>query len=75
MLNYILRRTAYSVLIIIGVVMMTFLLFQLGAGDPAAAALGKDARPQEIDSLRRKLGSDLPLFWGYDCKSECKRWC
>ena len=73
MLNYILRRTAYSVLIIIGVVMMTFVLFQLGAGDPAAAALGKDARPQEIDSLRRKLGSDLPLFWGYDCKSEAYR--
>ena len=73
MLNYILRRTAYSVLIIIGVVMMTFVLFQLGAGDPAAAALGKDARPQEIDSLRRKLGSDLPLFFGISCKSEAYR--
>ena len=73
MFNYILRRTAYSVLIIIGVVMMTFVLFQLGAGDPAAAALGKDARPQEIESLRRKLGSDLPLFWGFNCMSEAYR--
>ena len=60
----------YSVFIIIGVVMMTFVLFRMGAGDPAAAALGKDARPQEIDSLRRKLGSDLPLFFGYLCRSE-----
>lgn len=50
--------------------MMTFVLFQLGAGDPAAAVLGKDARPQEIDSLRRKLGGDLPLFFGFSCVSE-----
>lgn len=70
MFNYILRRTCYSVLIITGVLMLTFVLFQLGAGDPAAAVLGKDARPQEIDSLRRKTGSDLPLFFGYWCRSE-----
>ena len=70
MLKYILRRMGYSVFIIIGVVMMTFVLFRMGAGDPAAAALGKDARPQEIDSLRKKLGSDLPLFFGYLCRSE-----
>ena len=74
MLNYILRRTGYSVLIIAGVVMMTFVLFQLGAGDPAAAALGKNARPHEIDALRRKLGGDLPLFFGHFCRSEAYRW-
>ena len=70
MFNYILRRTCYSVFIIAGVLMLTFVLFQLGAGDPAAAVLGKDARPQEIDSLRRKTGSDLPLFFGHWCLSE-----
>ena len=53
--------------------MMTFVLFQLGAGDPAAAVLGKDARPQEIDSLRRKLGGDLPMFFGFSCSSEAYR--
>jgi peptide/nickel transport system permease protein len=73
MFNYILRRTCYSVLIITGVLMFTFVLFQLGAGDPAAAVLGKDARPQEIDSLRRKTGSDLPLFYGHFCRSEAYR--
>ena len=73
MFRYILRRLGYSVFIIIGVVMVTFILFRLGAGDPAAAALGKDARPQEIDALRRKLGSDLPLFFGFRCKSEAYR--
>ena len=73
MLNYILRRTGYSVLVVLGVLMLTFVLFQLGAGDPAAAVLGKDARPYEIEMLRRKMGADLPLFFGYWCKSEAYR--
>ena len=70
LLKYILRRTGYSVLIIAGVVLFTFLLFNLCSGDPAAAVLGKNATPAEIDSLRRELGSDLPLLWGRKCRTE-----
>ena len=68
--KYILRRTGYSVLIIAGVVFFTFLLFNLCSGDPAAAVLGKNATPAEIDALRRELGSDLPLLWGRQCRTE-----
>ena len=64
MLNFIIRRTLYSVLILLGVVLLTFALFNVAAGDPAAAVLGKNARPEEVDSLRRELGADLPLFYG-----------
>ena len=64
LLKYIIRRTGYSVLIIAGVVLFTFLLFNLCSGDPAAAVLGKNATPVEIESLRRELGSDLPLLYG-----------
>ena len=70
LLNYILRRTGYSLLIIAGVVLFTFLLFNLCSGDPAAAVLGKNATPAEIESLRRELGSDLPLLFGRKCKTE-----
>ncbi len=70
MLRFILRRTAYSVLIVIGVVLLTFLLFNVGAGDPAAAVLGKNARPAEVEALRRELGGDLPLLFGFDCRTE-----
>lgn len=70
MWNFILRRTFYSILILFGVVLLTFLLFNVSAGDPAAAVLGKNARPAEVDSLRRELGADLPLFWGKKCRSE-----
>ena len=49
MVEYILRRSGYSLLIILGVLMLTFLLFNVGAGDPAGAVLGKNATPAEIE--------------------------
>ena len=73
MFEFILRRTAYSLLIVLGVLILTFLLFNVGAGDPAGAVLGKNASASEIESLRRRLGSDLPLFYGHYCRSEAFR--
>ncbi|MBO4490887.1 MAG: ABC transporter permease [Lentisphaeria bacterium] len=64
MLSYILRRSGYSILIIFGVLIVTFLLFRVAAGDPAAAVLGKNPSPEEVELMREKLGSDKPLFWG-----------
>ena len=73
MLNFILRRLGYSLLVIFGVMLLTFALFNLAAGDPAAAALGKDAKPEEIESFRRELGADLPLFYGHERRTEAFR--
>ena len=64
MFSYILRRAGYSILILFGVLIVTFLLFRVAAGDPAAALLGKSPSPDEVELLREKLGSDKPLFWG-----------
>lgn len=69
MLKYIIRRTFYSIWVIFGVLLLTFALFNLASGDPAAAVLGKNAEPAEVESLRRELGSDLPLFYGELCKT------
>ena len=70
MWNFIVRRTFYSLLILFGVVLLTFLLFNVSAGDPAGAVLGKNARPAEIEALRQELGADLPLLWGRKCRTE-----
>ena len=64
MLRFILRRTAYSLLILVGVAVLTFVLFRMAAGDPSATLLGKNPRPEEVERLRADLGADRPLFWG-----------
>ena len=64
MLRYILRRIAYSLLIIAGIMILTFLLFRLSAGDPAATVLGKNPAPAELEAMREELGTDKPLFFG-----------
>lgn len=69
MLNYILRRTLYSFWVIVGVLLLTFVLFNMASGDPAAAILGKNARPEEIEALQDELGSNLPLFYGRLCRT------
>ena len=75
MLNYILRRSFYSIWVIVGVLALTFILFNMSAGDPAAAVLGKNALPEEIENFRRSIGGDLPLFFGKNCKTEAfPRW-
>ena len=70
MLNFICRRLAHSCLVILGVMLLTFVLFQMAAGDPATAVLGKNPKPLEIENLRRELKSDLPMFYGHWRKSE-----
>lgn len=73
MVEFVLRRLGYACLIVLGVLLLTFLLFNVGAGDPAGAILGKNATPVEIDAMRRRLGSDLPLFYGHFCRTEAYR--
>ena len=64
MLRYILHRVAYSLLIIAGIMILTFLLFRLSAGDPAATVLGKNPAPADLEEMREELGTDKPLFYG-----------
>lgn len=70
MLRYIIKRTLYSALIIVGVMIITFMLFKVAAGDPAATVLGKNPTPSELESLRDELGSNKPLFFGKWKKTE-----
>ncbi|MBE6356786.1 MAG: ABC transporter permease [Lentisphaerae bacterium] len=67
MIKYIFRRTFYSLWVIFGVLLLTFALFNVASGDPAAAVLGKNASVADVESFRRELGSDLPLFYGRFC--------
>ncbi|HEY0607898.1 MAG TPA: ABC transporter permease [Herpetosiphonaceae bacterium] len=58
MLRYIIRRLAGLLVVFVGVSVITFTLAQLVPVDPAAAALGQNARDEQIEAFRRQYGLD-----------------
>ena len=60
MIRFILRRLAGLVFVMIGVSIITFALSQLVPIDPAASALGQNAREDQIQAYRKELGLDQP---------------
>jgi peptide/nickel transport system permease protein len=70
MLKYFFNRLFFSCFIVIGVMLLTFVLFKLAAGDPAAALLGKNPSAREIEDMRMELGSDKPIIYGKWRKTE-----
>lgn len=66
--EYLLRRLALSILVILGVMMVTFVVSRLIPGDPARLYLGPRANPEKIEEVREQLGLNDPLpkqFFNY----------
>ncbi|MFH1262170.1 MAG: ABC transporter permease [Pseudomonadota bacterium] len=61
MTAYILRRIVHAVPIILGVALVTFVIFHFAGGDPVLALAGKHATVQEVEALRHEYGFDRPL--------------
>ncbi|MEZ4660435.1 MAG: ABC transporter permease [Caldilineaceae bacterium] len=65
MTRFIIRRLAGLIFVLLGVSTMTFMLAQLVPVDPAANALGQNARPEQIEAYRVKMGLDRPVVEQY----------
>jgi len=65
MLRFILRRIAGLIFVLIGVSIITFALSQIVPIDPAASALGQNAREDQIQAYRKELGLDRPAIVQY----------
>lgn len=61
MFAYIIKKTAYGLLVMLGVVSLIFVLFNILPGDPARMMLGQNADQESIDLLHKELGLDKPL--------------
>ena len=61
MLRYMARRLAASVLILIGVSVVTFGLTFLIPADPVRMIAGRSASPATVESIRHQLGLDRPI--------------
>lgn len=61
MIQYIIKRTAYGLLVLLGVVFVVFVLFSLANVDPARMTLGQRADLATVENVRKEFNLDLPL--------------
>ena len=64
MWTFIARRLLQSVVVVIGVTLISFIALQVG-GDPTYLFVSERATPQEIELVRHALGFDRPLHVQY----------
>ena len=61
MLKYIARRLVEVIPTTFGIILLTFVLFNVIGGSPAQVILGKNATAESIAAFNHKYGYDLPL--------------
>ena len=66
MIAYIIRRLLYTIPIIFGVLVVTFILFNVVSGDVSDQIAGKAASAETIKEIRAEYGWDKPLFLSWD---------
>jgi len=64
MTRYILRRIAHIIPTVFGVLLVTFLLFNVVGDSPAVMALGDKTAPKDLEAYERARGYDKPLIFG-----------
>ena len=60
--KYIIKRLGYGVLVLLGVLVVVFLLFNVLPGDPAKMMMGQRNDVASADAIKKDLGLDQPLF-------------
>ncbi len=66
--QFLLKRLLYGFLVLIGVIMINFFLFNVLPGDPARMMLGQRADITSVEAINKDLGRDKPLvtqFFNY----------
>ena len=64
-MNYILRKAAHGLLLVLGVTFISFLLMVWFGPDQTYTLVGKNATPERIAEVRRELGYDQPFLLRY----------
>jgi len=64
-LQYILRRLLQMIPITFGILTLVFSLIHLIPGDPAVQIAGENARPEDVQQVRKALGLAQPLWSQY----------
>ena len=64
MLRYVLKRLMETIPTTVGILLLTFVLFNVVGGSPAEVVLGKNATAEAIAAFNHKWGYDKPLLIG-----------
>ena len=65
MTQYVIRRFLQMIPIAFGILTLVFSLIHLIPGDPAIQIAGENARPEDVQQIRKALGLDQPLWSQY----------
>ena len=68
MSRFIIKRLSYGLLVLLGVIIINFFLFNILPGDPARMMLGQRADITSVEAINKDLGRDKPLtvqFFNY----------
>jgi peptide/nickel transport system permease protein len=66
--RFLVRRTALGLVVVAGVVILTFVIARVVPGDPASSWIGPHASAAQLQAARHTLGLDRPLpiqIWRY----------
>lgn len=65
MLRFLVKRTLTGVLVLFGVVLITFTMTRIVPSDPASKWVGPRATPEQIAEARIELGLDKPVYFQF----------
>jgi peptide/nickel transport system permease protein len=68
LLVYVAQRLLWTGFLVVGITLLTFALTNVIPADPARAAAGLEAREEQVQEMRRRMGLDRPLpaqYLGY----------
>ncbi len=69
MLHFIIRRVWQMIPTVFGVILITFVLFNVVGGSPATMTLGKHVSPRALEEFDEQRGFNKPLFFGWWAKT------
>ncbi|TAN35737.1 MAG: ABC transporter permease [Verrucomicrobia bacterium] len=69
MARYITRRILQMIPTVFGVILITFVLFNVVGGSPATMTLGKHVSPRALEEFDEQRGFNKPLFFGWWAKT------
>ena len=65
MISFLLRKTVYSLFVILGIITIVFILFNVIPADPAKMMLGERDDARQLEKIRKKYNLDKPLLSRY----------